>query len=710
MPYSTSLRRLSAWIGVHWFVFVALFGLLLIAISGLIGSFYGVPALFRDDPEWTANGFLARLAIGSVRLGQTACVLFIGLSCAVALFLDEWREGSSAPPPSLWDTLKILAPPVALLGVLPLLAFAVPNESILYTPSVGDFGFALLGQLIGYFWVTLVVCVTHFTATRLGFSRLFGLLGFSATFLTIVLLWPKIVPVVAIVAVFAAVALLYFALCLVRFEYRILAIVVPTALIALGSARDYRHKLAGIERADGKDYYANPVEFQKQTPPDQSTSGLIPPKTALDGWLKTVQRGVPGSAKPKMVLVATTGGAYRSAYWTALVLDHLKRESAKPGSPLAHFADHIRIITGASGGMVAGAYFVALASKPATAAKGIIEQLDEDIIEVQRNKGRFGNSWPVRSDSLSPVVQQLAQRDLFQILLPISWAEDRGAVLEQQWQTLDIPFSDLYAAEASGQLPHLVFSPMVVETGQQLVISNLAWGHVRETFQRGGYSEIAQFFELFPGSQRSFKVATAVRMSASFPYISPVAELPTKPPLRIVDAGYYDNYGISLLTSWLQDPEIREWVSANTSGVIILEIRAFPLPGVIRSGGAVQKKKGTEQAECKQIEAEAIEERTRWDKSMHWLTTPPQGSEAARTQAMLFRNNQAIKSTATDYKSAGGSEFVHAFIFENRAKGAYNWNMSSQELKCMKYFLKGILEDPSPDSEYNKLVALWQKK
>jgi hypothetical protein len=244
----------------------------------------------------------------------------------------------------------------------------------------------LLGQLIGYFWVTLVVCVTHFIATMLGFSRLFGLLGLSATFLTFVLLWTKIVPVVAIAAVFAAIALLYFALCLVRFEYRILAIVIPAVLIALGSSRDYRHKLAGIERADGKDYYANPVEFQKQTPPDKSTSGLIPPKTALDGWLKTA----PGSAKPKMVLVATTGGAYRSAYWTGLVLDHLKRESVTPGSPLEHFANHIRIITGASGGMVAAAYFVALASKPATAAKGIIGQLDEDIIEVQRNKGRFG--------------------------------------------------------------------------------------------------------------------------------------------------------------------------------------------------------------------------------------------------------------------------------------------------------------------------------
>src|SRR5262249_42544590 len=41
------------------------------------------------------------------------------------------------------------------------------------------------------------------------------------------------------------------------------------------------------------------------------------------------------------------------------------------------------------------------------------------------------------------------------------------------------------------------------------------------------------------------------RMSASFPFISPAGQLPTLPAVRVVDAAYFDNYGVSVATSWL---------------------------------------------------------------------------------------------------------------------------------------------------------------
>src|SRR5260221_4543975 len=82
-----------------------------------------------------------------------------------------------------------------------------------------------------------------------------------------------------------------------------------------------------------------------------------------------------------------------------------------------------------------------------------------------------------------------------------------------------------------------------------------------------------EFFRLFPRSD-TFKVSTAVRMSASFPYASPAAELPSTPPRRVVDAGYYDNYGVQVAAGWLG--EQRDWLLANTSGVVLVQIRAFP--------------------------------------------------------------------------------------------------------------------------------------
>src|SRR6185369_10194128 len=66
---------------------------------------------------------------------------------------------------------------------------------------------------------------------------------------------------------------------------------------------------------------------------------------ALEAWRKRV-----GEQQP-LVLVVTSGGASRSALWTAGVLDALARR-------IPAFMDHVRVITGASGGMVGAAHYV----------------------------------------------------------------------------------------------------------------------------------------------------------------------------------------------------------------------------------------------------------------------------------------------------------------------------------------------------------------
>ena len=46
------------------------------------------------------------------------------------------------------------------------------------------------------------------------------------------------------------------------------------------------------------------------------------------------------------------------------------------------------------------------------------------------------------------------------------------------------------------------------------------------------------------------------------------------PPRRVVDAGYYDNYGVDLATSWIYVHQ--KWICENTSGVALIQIRAYP--------------------------------------------------------------------------------------------------------------------------------------
>jgi hypothetical protein len=95
---------------------------------------------------------------------------------------------------------------------------------------------------------------------------------------------------------------------------------------------------------------------------------------------------------------------------------------------------------------------------------------------------------------------------------------------------------------------------MLVEDGRRLLISNLALAFMAQNrgprlkdpegsfFSQSGY----EFSRLFPQAWPNFPVRPAARMNASFPYVVPTAVLPTLPRRRVADAGYYDNYRVSV--------------------------------------------------------------------------------------------------------------------------------------------------------------------
>lgn len=82
------------------------------------------------------------------------------------------------------------------------------------------------------------------------------------------------------------------------------------------------------------------------------TVGKLAPLTTLKKWKPHAfaAQGLAKGKKPKLVLVATTGGASRSAYWTALVLDRLAKSKQKG------ITQSVRVIAGASGGMVGASF------------------------------------------------------------------------------------------------------------------------------------------------------------------------------------------------------------------------------------------------------------------------------------------------------------------------------------------------------------------
>jgi hypothetical protein len=84
--------------------------------------------------------------------------------------------------------------------------------------------------------------------------------------------------------------------------------------------------------------------------------------------------------------------------------------------------------------------------------------------------------------------------------------------------------------------------------------------------------DFQRFFKDQGANQLRF--LSALRMSATFPYITPNTTLPTEPPILMMDAGISDNFGLSDAVRFLYS--FKDWIDENTSGVIFVSIRDSP--------------------------------------------------------------------------------------------------------------------------------------
>lgn len=480
----------------------------------------------------------------------------------------------------------------------------------------------------------------------------------------------------------------YVSLNLLPEPWRILGVAFFVVLIVVGNGVRHKYKFPGIKMKDSTSYYVRPVELSDvtigssvshngndKTVGNKQADFLFEPVAGLEEWRKSFTDKI-----PKLVIVTTSGGAYRAAFWTAIVLDMLEAESEND-KDLPGFTANIRLITGASGGMVGAAYFSA--AREVKGSETIVGQLVKDTKEAQLHT-RLGTKFPIPRDTLSPVVQQFAQRDVLNTFLPWAQDMDRGRVLESQWRTLDTTFAQLREGELQGWRPSLILSPMLVETGQPLLISNLNLSALSNLSR----SEAVEFFRLFPEAHDSFRLQTAVRMNATFPYISPAVSLPTKPSRRVVDAGYYDNYGVNLAVAYLREPAISKWVRENTSGVIVVQIRAFPIESV-----------GEERGDDLCQEYIVRDQETRWDRAFQWLTSPLEGAAAARDASMVFRNNQDLRALQELYEPG----FIASVTLENATKASMSWYLPGWELECMRKELGTAYNT----KELKKLKKVW---
>ena len=175
--------------------------------------------------------------------------------------------------------------------------------------------------------------------------------------------------------------------------------------------------------------------------------------------------------KPKLVIVTVSGGGIRASVWTTVVLRKLEQTLG------AEFPYHVRLITGASGGMVGGSYYVTSLGPPS-------ESLLGEGADFSTRHGVTIDDFVERmaTDQLDSVAGRLVFADMLSALNPFLQQRDRGQTLEETWirwtggehaSPLSRPLQSYAADERLGWRPSLVYTPMMVEDGRRLLVSNL---------------------------------------------------------------------------------------------------------------------------------------------------------------------------------------------------------------------------------------------
>jgi len=291
----------------------------------------------------------------------------------------------------------------------------------------------------------------------------------------------------------------------------------------------------------------------------------------LNNWRKKFA----SEQKPKMVFLCVSGGGKRAALWTLNALQTV--DSLSKGELMNQSV----LVTGASGGLIGASYFRELK----------LRQLQGEKINPYSRLHRQ----KISTDNLNPLIFSLMANDLFVGFTHFEYAgmnyeRDRAYTFEQQLNEIteglmDKPITAYEKPETEGLVPMVILSPTVVNDGRKIYIASRPVSFMNSEvrnftdYQSAKYSGI-DFYHLFKfQGADSLRFLSALRMSATFPYITPNTTLPSDPAVEIMDAGISDNFGLSDAVRFMYC--FREWIDENTSGVVFVSIRDSPKLGTI---------------------------------------------------------------------------------------------------------------------------------
>ena len=338
-----------------------------------------------------------------------------------------------------------------------------------------------------------------------------------------------------------------------------------------------------------------------------STSAVVP--TATEVLAKRPQ----AAGREPLIVVTATGGGIHSAYWTATVLRNLEESFSKQHRPLHK---SLLLISSVSGGSVAAADWIREYASTGCFAAAVSDSnpcLSRLTDAAQRS-------------SVEAAAWGLLHYDLYQFLFPHGplriLSKDRGWFLQQSlllnrfmaeheneypqvadvppnWESLenDPTLGGLADPLGQGGMPAFALNTTAVETGERFLLANYqpARTSAATTSEPEQVSDLPCFASapsFLTHYAADIPLATAARLSATFPYVSPVSrgDFSGSDPgtFHFADGGYYDNDGVATAEEFLwlamspkgvcrSDTSLPQ--GSSVSKILLIQIRDSSLPG-----------------------------------------------------------------------------------------------------------------------------------
>ncbi|MGK2861330.1 MAG: hypothetical protein ACSLE0_05315, partial [Chitinophagaceae bacterium] len=228
---------------------------------------------------------------------------------------------------------------------------------------------------------------------------------------------------------------------------------------------------------------------------------------------------------------------------------------------------------GASGGMIGATYFREL--------------------YLQRQMGKNFNLQDkkyiedIAGDVLNPVFSSFVARDLIAPAQKFKvneykYVKDRGYAFEEKLNMntrglLNKQLKDYAADEKAANIPLMFYNSVVTRDSRKLIISTQPVSFMMQGWQDTSRipvmdPDVIDFASFFAKQDPyNLRILTAMRMNATYPIVLPNVWLPSNPVIDVMDAGLRDNYGQETSLRFLE--AFDDWISANTSGVLLIQIR-----------------------------------------------------------------------------------------------------------------------------------------